>query len=66
MSIKRLCRAFVLGFVLLGGSMIGIPMRPEEIEELMYTMSRTNIEVSLEESESSDDTIGDPLRQRQD
>jgi len=41
-------------------------MRPEEIEELMYTMSRTNIEVTLEENKSCDNPIGDPLRQRPD
>ena len=49
MSIRRFCRSFVLGIVLFGGSIIGLPMRPEEIEELLYAMNRPWVEVSIDE-----------------
>jgi hypothetical protein len=45
--IQRLCRAFVLGVVLFGGSILGMPMRPEEIENLMSTMNQIKVEMTI-------------------
>jgi len=53
-SIKRLCRAFVLGTVLFGQSIMGLPMRPEEIENLMSVMSQTKIEMTIPEEKDDD------------
>src|SRR6267378_3620128 len=55
MSRKRLCRALVLGTVLFGGSIIGMPMRPEEIEELLSNMSQPKVEIVIDEIDSSHD-----------
>ena len=49
--------ALVLGVVLCGGSILGVPMRPEEIEDLMSSVSQAKIEVTLDESDVGDETI---------
>lgn len=54
MSIKRLCRAFVLGTVLFGGSIMGIPMRPEEIESLMSCVNQPRIEMTIPDEQDRD------------
>ena len=49
MSIQSLCRAFVLGVVLFGGSIMGMPMRPEEIENLMAEADQPRIEMTSDD-----------------
>jgi hypothetical protein len=45
---------------LLMGSVMGAPMRPEQIEELMQSMHRQEIGYSISaEKENGDDTIKD-------
>ncbi len=41
-------RKLTLGFILLGGALGGMPMRPEEIEELLNKMNETTIFVLAE------------------
>ena len=55
MSVGRILRAIITGIVLSGGSVLGVPMRPEEIEELMSCMNKPNIEVVVDQSEVEDD-----------
>lgn len=43
MSLKRNLRAIFLGLVLGLGSLVGTPMRPEEIAELMHAMNQTRV-----------------------
>jgi len=43
LPIKRKLRALFLGLILGMGSIAGMPMRPEEIEELMHSMNQTRI-----------------------
>jgi hypothetical protein len=62
MNIRRILRAVFLG-VVLGGSILGVPMRPEEIEELMSCMNKPNVEVTVDEKEIEDDLIRQILGQ---
>ncbi len=49
---KRKLRTLLLSFTLILGALGGMPMRPEEIEELMSTMNQTKtVHVVTEESE---------------
>ena len=50
-------KAFVCVFLGIG-SVMGVPMRPEEIAELMSNMNQPKIAVTLPE----DDDRGNPLR----
>ena len=43
MSLKRRLRMLLLCLPLLLGAGIGMPMRPEEIEELMHSMNQQKI-----------------------
>jgi hypothetical protein len=43
LTIKRNLRALFLGLVLGMGSVMGMPMRPEEIEDLMHAMNQTRV-----------------------
>ena len=61
MHLRRILRAGLLGFVLCAGSILGVPMRPEEIEQLMSCMTRPKVEVTVDESEAGD---GKPVRER--
>ena len=54
---KRRFRKMFLCLVLCAGSTIGLPMRPEEIEELMRTMNQPKIVRKFAEEEER----GDPL-----
>jgi hypothetical protein len=57
-SIKRRLRTLLLCLPLLLGAFSGMPMRPEEIEELMHNMNQQKVVVTIdEESENGDDTI---------
>ena len=64
MSIQRLCRAFVLGTILFGGSILGMPMRPEEIENLMSSTSQPKIEMTITDEKDKDTEPGANLKRR--
>ena len=54
MSIKRILRTLVVCLPLLAGSLI-VPMKPEEIEELMHNLNTPKITVTIPgESENGD------------
>jgi hypothetical protein len=58
MSIKRKLRETLLCMVLGAGSLIGVPMRAEEIEELMDLMNQPRIAHTLpDENDTGDDPI---------
>ncbi len=58
MSLKHKLRTLLLCLPLLAGSLFGVPMRPEEIEELMHRMNQPKIEYTIpDESENGDDTL---------
>ena len=58
---KRRFRRILLLLVLWVGSQMGLPMRPEEIEELMRTMNEPKIVRKFaEEEERGDDPLGEP------
>jgi hypothetical protein len=46
-SIKRRLRNLLVCLPLLLGAFSGMPMRPEEIEELMHSMNRQRIEYTI-------------------
>ncbi|HUO16428.1 MAG TPA: hypothetical protein VMX38_15690 [Verrucomicrobiae bacterium] len=49
MSIKHRLRTLLICLPLLFGSLGGMPMRPEEIEELMHAMNEQKIVVTVED-----------------
>jgi hypothetical protein len=56
MSIKRRLRTLLLCLPLLLGAFAGMPMRPEEIEELMHSANQQKIVVTIsDESENGDE-----------
>jgi len=56
MSIKKRLRSALLCLVLGMGSLIGAPMRPEEIEDLMHAMNQPKVaRVLPDESDHGDD-----------
>ncbi len=58
MQFKRRLRDLLLCLVLGWGSLLGVPMRAEEVEELMHLMNEPKIAHTLtEESDSGDDPI---------
>jgi hypothetical protein len=58
MSIKRKLLEILLCLVLGAGSLMGLPMRAEEIEELMHSMNEPKVAHTLrEESDTGDDPI---------
>jgi len=57
-SIKRRLRMLVLCLPLLMGAGFGMPMRPEEIEELMHSANQQTITDTIPgEKETPDETI---------
>jgi hypothetical protein len=57
-SIKRRLRMLLLCLPLLLGAGIGMPMRPEEIEELMHSANQQTIAYTIPgEGETADETI---------
>jgi len=57
-SIKRKLRMLLLYLPLLAGSMSGVPMRPEDMDQIMETMNQERIEYVIpDDSENDDDTI---------
>ncbi len=58
MSIKHRLRMLVLCLPLLMGAGFGMPMRPEEIEELMHSANQQTITYTLPgDQETADETI---------
>ena len=49
MSFKHRLRTLLLCLPLLLGALGGMPMRPEEIEELMHTMNQQKVVVTVED-----------------
>jgi hypothetical protein len=57
-SIKRKLRMLLLYLPLLAGSLIGVPMRPEDMDQIMETLNQERIEYVIpDESENGDDTV---------
>jgi len=57
-SIKRKLRMLLLYLPLLAGSMSGVPMRPEDMDQILGTMNQERIEYVIpDDSENGDDTI---------
>jgi hypothetical protein len=55
-SIKRRLRTLLLCLPLLLGAFAGMPMRPEEIEELMHSANQQKIVVTInDDSENGDE-----------
>jgi hypothetical protein len=57
----RLCKVLVclaLGF----GALMGTYMRPEEIEELMWTMNQPVVETTIPDQSDKDDPLKKELR----
>jgi hypothetical protein len=58
MSIQRRMRMLLLCLPLLLGAGIGMPMRPEEIEELMHSANQQTITCTIPgDEEAPDETI---------
>ena len=58
MSIKHRLRMLVLCLPLLMGAGFGMPMRPEEIEELMHSTNQQTIAYTIPgDKETADETI---------
>ena len=58
MSIKHWLRTLVICFSLMFGMLGGVPMKPEEIEELMHSLNQPKITVTIPgESENGDEPI---------
>jgi hypothetical protein len=56
--VKKRFRKVLLGLVLCAGSLLGLPMRPDEIEELMRTMNQPKI---VRKFAAGDERGDDPL-----
>lgn len=55
MSIKRLLRTLLICLPLAAGSLAGVPMRPEQVEELMHNLNQPKVTVTIpDESENGD------------
>ena len=54
--VRRRLRTVFVCFVLEFGSLIGLPMKPEEIEELMHTMNQPKVvHTTPDEHDAGDD-----------
>jgi hypothetical protein len=54
---KQRLRTLLMCLPLLIGSVIGVPMRPEQIEELLHTKRQKVADIILDESVNGDGTI---------
>ncbi len=60
-SIKHLLRTLAVCLPLMIGSLSGVPMKPEEIEELMHNLNQPKLTITVPgESENGDDPIDGP------
>lgn len=55
MSIKRRLRTILLCLPLLLGAFAGMPMRPEEIEELMHSANQQKMVVTINDDSKNGD-----------
>jgi len=56
-SIKHLLRTLLVCLPLAAGSLAGVPMKPEEIEELMHNLNQPKMTVTIpDDSENGDGT----------
>lgn len=54
--VRRRLRTVFVCFVLESGALIGLPMNPEEIEELMHTMNQPKVvHTTPDEHDAGDD-----------
>lgn len=61
-SIKHLLRTLAVCLPLMFGSLSGVPMKPEEIEELMHNLNQPKITITIPgESENGDQPMDDPV-----
>ncbi len=51
MSFKEKSRKILLCLVLGAGSMMGVPMDPKQVEELLHAMNQTRVEVTITDKE---------------
>lgn len=57
MSIKHVLRTIIVCLPLALGSLMGLPMKPEEIEQLMHDLNQPRIVITIPgESENGDGT----------
>jgi hypothetical protein len=56
-SIKRCIHLLVLATVLFGGQVLGMKMRPEEIEELMAAARQAKVEATIQDPEDRDEML---------
>ena len=58
MSIKHVLRTLAVCLPLMFGALSGVPMKPEEIEELMHNLNQPKITVTIPgESENGDEPM---------
>ncbi len=58
MSIKRKLRMLLLYLPLLAGSLSGVPMRPEDMDQIRESLDQERIEYVIpDDSENGDDTV---------
>ncbi len=58
MSIKLKLRMLLLYLPLLAGSLSGVPMRPQDMDQIMGALNQERIEYVIpDDSENGDDTI---------
>lgn len=55
MSIKRRLRNVLLCLPLILGGFAGMPMRPEEVEELMHSLNQQKIALVIREESMNED-----------
>ena len=57
--VRQRLRTILVCGVLEFGALIGLPMRPREIEELMHTMNQPKIVHTVPDESGADDGAGD-------
>jgi hypothetical protein len=58
-SIKQLLRTLVICLPLAVGSLAGVAMKPEEIEQLMHSLNQPKITVTIpDDTENGEDATG--------
>ena len=51
MSFKTGLRKLLLGLILTGASLMGVPMKAQEIEEILVLMNQPRIEIVVEQED---------------
>jgi hypothetical protein len=55
MSFRRILRKLLLCIALGGHSVLGVGMSKEQIEDLLYAMNQTRVEMTIDEDKETDD-----------